>query len=33
MLTLTRKQYEIEEEIQLNDENGNLLYNFKMQIT
>lgn len=33
MLTLTRKQYEIEESIQLKDEKDNLLYEFKMQIT
>lgn len=33
MLTLTRKKYEIEEPIRLEDENGNLLYEFTMQIT
>jgi len=33
MLTLTRKQYEIEEKIQLTDENNNLLYEFMMKIT
>lgn len=33
MLTLTRKQFEIEEPIQLKDENNNLLYEFTMQIT
>lgn len=33
MLTLTRKKYEIEEPIELRDENDNLLYEFKMQIT
>ena len=33
MLTLTRKKYEIEEQIVLNDEHGNNLYEFMMQIT
>lgn len=33
MLTLTRKQFEIEEIIQLNDEKGNIIYEFTMQIT
>lgn len=33
MLTLTRKKYEIEEPIRLEDENSNLLYEFTMQIT
>ena len=33
LLTLTRKKYEIEEPIRLEDENGNLLYEFTMQIT
>lgn len=33
MLTLTRKEFEIEEKIQLNDENGNVIYEFTMQIT
>ena len=33
MLTLTRKQFEIEEPIVLNDEQGNTLYEFNMQIT
>lgn len=33
MLKLTRKKYEIEEPIQLEDENGNIIYEFTMQIT
>ena len=33
MLTLTRKKYEIEEEIKVNDEEGKNLVEFKMQIT
>lgn len=33
MLTLTRKKYELEEKIQVNDENGNVIYEFMMQIT
>lgn len=33
MLTLTRKKYEIEEEIKINDEDGNNIIDFKMQIT
>lgn len=33
MLTLTRKKYEIEEEIKVNDEEGKNLIEFKMQIT
>ena len=33
MLTLTRKEYEIEETIQLKDENDNILYEFIMKIT
>ena len=32
MLTLTKKQYEIEEDIILNDENNNEIYKFKMQL-
>lgn len=33
MLTLTRKKYEIEEEIKINDEDGKNIIDFKMQIT
>lgn len=33
MLVLTKKQYEIEEPIILNDENGNEIYQFDMKIT
>lgn len=33
MLILTKKQYEIEEDIILNDENNNEIYKFKMQLT
>lgn len=33
MITLTRKKYEIEEEIKINDEDGNNIIDFKMQIT
>jgi len=33
MLVLTKKQYEIEEPIILNDENGNEIYKFDMKIT
>ena len=33
MLVLTRKKYEIEEPIRLEDENGNVLYELTMQIT
>lgn len=33
MLTLTRKEYEIEEPIVLKDENGNNIYEFDMKIT
>lgn len=33
MLVLTKKQYEIEEPIVLNDENGNEIYKFNMTIT
>ena len=32
MLILTKKQYEIEEDIILNDENNNEIYKFKMQL-
>lgn len=33
MLTLTKKQYEIEEPVQVKDEQGNIIYEFTMQIT
>lgn len=33
MLILTKKQYEIEEDIILNDESGNEIYKFKMQLS
>lgn len=33
MLTLTKKQFELEEKVQVNDENGNVIYEFMMQIT
>ena len=33
MLTLTRKKYEIEEPIQVNDEEGNVLVNYTVRIT
>lgn len=33
MLTLTKKEYEIEEPIQVKDEKGNLIVNYMMQIT
>ena len=33
MLTLTKKEYEIEEPIQVKDEKGNLIVNYIMQIT
>ena len=33
MLTLTKKQYEVEEPIQLKDEQGNLIYEFTKKIT
>lgn len=33
MLTLTKKQYEIEEPVQLKDEQGNIIYEFTIQIT
>jgi hypothetical protein len=32
MLILTKKQYEIEEDIILNDESGNNIYKFRMQL-
>lgn len=32
MLIITKKQYEIEEEVALNDENNNEIYKFKMQL-
>lgn len=33
MLTLTKKEYEVEEPVQLKDEQGNIIYEFTMQIT
>ena len=33
MLTLTKKEYELEEKVQVNDEKGNIIYEFTMQIT
>ena len=33
MLTLTKKEYELEEKVQVNDEKGNVIYEFTMQIT
>lgn len=33
MLTLTKKQFELEEKVQVNDEQGNVIYEFTMQIT
>ena len=33
MLKLTKKQYEVEEDVLLNDENGNEIYKFKIQLT
>ena len=33
MLTLTKKEYEVEEPVQLKDEQGNVIYEFTMQIT
>lgn len=33
MLTLTKKQYEVEEPVQLKDEQGNVIYEFTMKIT
>jgi len=33
MLKLTSKLYEIEEDVQVEDEQGNVIYSFKMQIT
>ena len=33
MLTLTKKEYELEEKVQVNDEQGNVIYEFTMQIT
>ena len=33
MLTLTRKEYEIEEPIVLKNENGDTIYQFDMKIT
>ena len=33
MIKLTRKQYEIEEPIQVEDENGNLLVDYTVKIT
>ena len=33
MLTLTKKQFELEEKVQVNDEKGNVIYEFTMQIT
>lgn len=33
MLTLTKKEYEVEEPVQLKDEQDNIIYEFTMQIT
>ena len=33
MLTLTKKEYEIEEPVQIKDNEGNILYEFTMKIT
>lgn len=33
MLTLTKKQFELEEKVQVNDEKGSVIYEFMMQIT
>lgn len=33
MLTLTKKEYEVEEPVQLKDEQGNVIYEFTMKIT
>ena len=33
MLTLTKKEYEVEEPVQVKDEDGNIIYEFTMQIT
>lgn len=33
MLTLTKKQFELEEKVRVNDEQGNVIYEFTMQIT
>ena len=33
MLTLTKKQFELEEKVQVNDEQCNVIYEFTMQIT
>ena len=33
MLTLTKKEYELEEKVQVNDEKDNIIYEFTMQIT
>ena len=33
MLTLTKKEFELEEKVQVNDEKGNVIYEFMMQIT
>lgn len=33
MLTLTKKEFELEEKVQVNDEQGNVIYEFTMQIT
>ena len=33
MLILTKKEYELEEKVQVNDEKGNVIYEFTMQIT
>lgn len=33
MLTLTKKEYELEEKVQVKGEDGNIIYEFTMQIT
>ena len=33
MLTLTKKEYEVEEPVQVKGEDGNIIYEFTMQIT